>query len=254
MTHFRILIFIFWLVFFSPVFCRAQVIMYHEGFYFRPNPVTGIPFSSEQETEETTKAIDGGRSVQKKQARMCRDSAGRMRYETFAPAGGNPGQDTPEWIMIVDLKSETTCTLRPSTHIASCLTVPLPSMAPEPAPFPPPEHPDNVDRYVTGIRASYAQTQSKDLGTKMMAGVPAKGERTTWSLPPGAQGIDRPAVESEEFWIATGLEIVMFSREANSQGSDKATRIVSLDRSEPDPALFQVPQDYTRRDVPLPSQ
>jgi hypothetical protein len=252
MTHFRILV--FWLAFFSPLFLYAQVITYHEGFYFRPNPVTGIPFSSEQETEETTKASDGGPTVQKKQARMYRDSAGRMRYETFAPAGENQGQDTPELIMIVDLKSQITCTLRPSTHIATCLTLPRPSAVPEATSFPPPEHPDNVDRYVTGIRASYAQTESKNLGTKMMAGVPAKGERTTWTLPPGARGIERPAVESEEFWIATGLEIIMSARETNSQGSDKVTRVISLDRSEPDPALFQVPQDYTTRDIPLPSQ
>jgi hypothetical protein len=248
MMSFRSAIFLLCVASFFPVSCSAQIHTFAGSFSDGPNPVTGLPYSAVQETEETQTLTDGTHVVQKHQTRLYRDSSGRMRWEVFVPIDWNPAQKTPEIVTIIDPIAKAMYTLRPQTHIAN-----LASLSEPPPPPPPPDSPDppapnisdSVDQYVSVLRSRYSNKTSEDLGSKMMEGLLVQGVRTTWTLPVGSDGNDRPIVEIDEIWTSTDLGLTILSKHSDSRTGETVSRVTSLDRSEPDPALFQMPQDYT---------
>ena len=157
-------------------------------------------------------------------------------------------RDLPEMVTIIDPIAHVQYTLDRVNHVAHAVSFPISESAP---PSPPPRSPspsapnisDDVDQYLSQRRAPYKMT-SEDLGTQTIEGILVKGERTTWALPAGAGG-GRPMVKVQEVWISTDLEITILSRYSDSSGETVTTSMTSLDRSEPDPELFQVPPDYT---------
>ena len=72
-----------------------------------------------------------------------------------------------------------------------------------------------------------------------------QGERRTWTFPVGSVGNDAPIVQVEEVWTSVDLKLTILSKRSDPRTGETVTRVTSLDRSEPDPALFQVPADYT---------
>jgi hypothetical protein len=81
------------------------------------------------------------------------------------------------------------------------------------------------------------------LGTQTIEGIETVGTRTTITIPVGAEGNDRPIEIVCENWKCT-----------DPLRGDHTTRIVSVDRSEPDPSLFQVPADFRIVDLPARNQ
>jgi hypothetical protein len=92
------------------------------------------------------------------------------------------------------------------------------------------------------------QVTNEDLGSQTIEGLLAKGSRTTVTIPTGQQGNDRPIVSVHEIWVAADLPVPVYSKNSDPRNGETTTRVVSVDRSEPDPALFQVPPDYVIRD------
>lgn len=81
-----------------------------------------------------------------------------------------------------------------------------------------------------------------------MEGLVVTGNRTTITVPVGAEGNDRPLVTVREVWFSTDLGMAVYTKSSDPRNGETITRIVSIDRSEPDPALFQLPPDYVIRD------
>jgi hypothetical protein len=228
------------------LFSNAQTQPY-EGFSFGPNAVIGLPYSVIRETEETQTLNDGTHITSKHQARLYRDSAGRVRFEIFAPTDRNPEQQTPEIVKIIDPTRNLEYTLNPPTHTAHYESISLRESPPPPvtsAPAPP-DNPDKVDDYVSKLRASKTETTSEDLGTQMMEGTLVKGERTTWTVPIYSEGNDKPIVQVDEVWTSTDLGLTILSKHSDPRTGETVMRVISLDQTEPDPTLFQVPPDYT---------
>jgi hypothetical protein len=92
------------------------------------------------------------------------------------------------------------------------------------------------------------KSTSEDLGTQSIEGVLAGGVRITIVFPVGSQGNDRPIQMVRESWVSNELGLTLLEKLADPRFGDSVTRVTSLDRSEPDPALFQVPPDYTLQD------
>lgn len=80
---------------------------------------------------------------------------------------------------------------------------------------------------------------------QIIQGLAVDGERTTRTLPAGSEGRDRPAVEVDEVWMSSELDLPVLAKHVDSDGSETVTRVTRLDRAEPAAALFQVPSDYT---------
>jgi hypothetical protein len=154
-------------------------------------------------------------------------------------------------VTLFDPTLHTLCMFHPQNeHTAYCYSVSLnePQAPAPPSDSPPsPNNPGDVDEYVSKLRtadAKYIKTSTEDLGTQMLEGVMVKGERVTWTRPAGSAE-DRPMFFVQEDWTSTDLGLTMLSRRSDSRGNVAVTRMTSLDRSEPDPALFQLPPDYT---------
>jgi hypothetical protein len=85
----------------------------------------------------------------------------------------------------------------------------------------------------------------ENLGSQMMEGVMVEGHRATTTWPVGTQGNDRPIVTTGESWISEELKTEVLTKNSDPRFGDNTFKLTNLERTEPDPALFQVPSDYT---------
>jgi hypothetical protein len=93
-------------------------------------------------------------------------------------------------------------------------------------------------------RSGQNQVQREDLGTDTIMGVQVRGSRTTITTPAGVEGNDQPLVRVDETWMAPSLGLTLRSTTDDPRTGKMVRETVSLDLSDPDPALFQIPADY----------
>lgn len=93
--------------------------------------------------------------------------------------------------------------------------------------------------------ASDAEVNRESLGTQMIEGVMAEGTRVTYTIPAGKIGNDRPIVTVSERWYSPELQTVVMSKNSDPRSGETTYRLTNINRSEPDPSLFQIPGDYT---------
>ncbi|HEX3374118.1 MAG TPA: hypothetical protein VHS13_07915 [Edaphobacter sp.] len=92
------------------------------------------------------------------------------------------------------------------------------------------------------------ETKTEKLGGKTIAGVYAEGTRLTVNYPVGFFGNDKPIITFHETWMSSDLKLVVLSVDDDPRTGTRITEVTNLDRGEPNPALFQVPEGYTIRD------
>ena len=97
---------------------------------------------------------------------------------------------------------------------------------------------------------SDAEVNQEQLGTQAIEGVAAEGTRTTFTIAAGKIGNDRPIVTVNERWYSQELQAVVLSKNSDPRMGETTYRLTNIDRSEPDPSLFQVPADYTVEEGP----
>ena len=69
--------------------------------------------------------------------------------------------------------------------------------------------------------------------------------RMTTTTPKGLVGNDRPLVGVCENQFSEELKSTILSKCSDARAGDNITRLENLERTDPDPALFQVPADFT---------
>jgi hypothetical protein len=87
-----------------------------------------------------------------------------------------------------------------------------------------------------------------DLGKQMIEGVEAVGTQSVTTIAAGAIGNEQPIRIVSERWYSEALHTVVMSKRSDPRTGEVVYRLTNLDRSEPSPALFQVPADYTVKD------
>ncbi len=92
------------------------------------------------------------------------------------------------------------------------------------------------------------ERKTEKLGGKTIAGVYAEGTRLTVTYPVGFFGNDKPIITFHETWMSSELKLVLLSVDDDPRTGTRITEVTNLDRGEPNPALFQVPEGYTIRD------
>ena len=93
--------------------------------------------------------------------------------------------------------------------------------------------------------SSDAEVNQEQLGTQTIEGVAAEGTRVTFTIAAGKIGNERPIVTVNERWYSQELQTVVLSKNSDPRMGETTYRLTNIDRSEPDPSLFQVPADYT---------
>lgn len=93
--------------------------------------------------------------------------------------------------------------------------------------------------------------KSESLGAKSIDSIPVTGTKTTTTIPAGAIGNDKDLVITRETWYSSDLKLVIQSTQADPRFGETTYSLKNIARSEPDPALFQVPAGYTIDKIPV---
>jgi hypothetical protein len=93
----------------------------------------------------------------------------------------------------------------------------------------------------------------EQLGKQMIEGVEAEGTRSTQIIPAGAMGNERPIEVTHESWYSPELQMHVLTKMSDPRSGETTQRLINLSRSEPDPSLFQLPSEYTIRELDTPN-
>lgn len=224
--------------------------------------IAGAPYSAEAVTERVQVLADGNRIHQTTSGTVARDSQGRVRREEGLPGLSSAGGDAPRLVLIMDPVAKVHWTLDPRSKNA--MKMPLgPITSADFGPFmPPPPLADKTFFLANGSAAAPVQVIAKaelstdhsvtkaDLGTQTIEGVPARGTRTTRTLPAGAVGNEQPLVITTETWYSPDLKVLVLSKTEDPRMGETSYKLTNIQRSEPPPDLFEIPADYTMKDQP----
>jgi ABC-type transporter MlaC component len=98
--------------------------------------------------------------------------------------------------------------------------------------------------FASTARSPKWDTRTEDLGDQNYEGVSAHGTRTITTIPAGAIGNERPIEITYERWFSNELQMVVYSKQSDPRTGEQTYRLTNINRNEPDPSLFQVPQGY----------
>ncbi|HWB83575.1 MAG TPA: hypothetical protein VG675_05520 [Bryobacteraceae bacterium] len=232
--------------------------------------IAGKPYSAQRVSERVQTAADGTHfTMGGQQETMYRDSEGRTRTERPMVLGPRIS-DAPMVIEILDPVDHVGYTLDTQNKVAHRYALPAP----------PARQPRvraagvaggggggslTVSSASTEVRAAIggappvaapAQVRTvspfprpemthEDLGTQIIEGVPAKGQRMVEKYPQGTMGSDRPFQVTSETWVAPDLGLVVLSKTVDPRSGENTMKLINIDRSEPSPTLFMAPPDYT---------
>jgi hypothetical protein len=236
--------------------------------------VTGAPYSAQRVTERVQVAADGTRfTANNQQETIYRDSQGRTRTERpvmMGPMmGTNPQPDVPLLVEINDPVDNVGYTLdtqnkvahryaleaqpgRAMTAVAGSgggggITAAISTVPPPPGvPAPSAIATSPVPRAAApGAIQPRPEMQREDLGTQMIEGVMAKGQRLVQTWPAGSQGNDRPFQTTTESWMSTDLKMSILNRNVDPRSGENTIKLINISLSEPPSTLFAPPPDYT---------
>jgi hypothetical protein len=91
--------------------------------------------------------------------------------------------------------------------------------------------------------------KSEKLGTRDIEGLTAEGTRTVVTLPAGSVGNQLPIEIVSERWYSPDLKVVLLTRRSDPRLGETIYRLTNIDRSEPPPDLFKVPDGFKVEDL-----
>ncbi len=95
------------------------------------------------------------------------------------------------------------------------------------------------------------KTTTEFFGPQEIAGgVIAKGARVTTTLEAGTVGNESELVVTDERWASQQLRVLVLTRMSDPRFGDIVRKLTDVSLTEPDPALFALPADYTVEDMP----
>ena len=115
----------------------------------------------------------------------------------------------------------------------------------------PPGQPQVMIYSKSGTALAANPPDVQQLGTKVVEGVQADGTRSTLTIPAGQIGNDNPIQIVDEVWRSADLQVIVHSEHSDPRMGTTVYSLQNISRSDPPPALFQVPADYTVTDSPV---
>jgi hypothetical protein len=198
---------------------------------------TGAPYSADV-SESSVQTLPDGNTIQHTTTgHVARDSQGRT-YTLQTTTGGPLGSNGPVTrIFISDPVGGYIYSLDPTTNVATRRAIK------------PPPNGGNPPQKGTHTRPASNNVVETDLGTQAINGVNAQGKRITHTTPAGAMGNAQPIVSTSETWFSPDLHVVVSSTRSDPRVGKSTYTLNNIQRSDPDPSLFQVPSNYTVQDA-----
>ena len=97
--------------------------------------------------------------------------------------------------------------------------------------------------------SSKAESKTEKVEARSFDGVTAEGTRTTTTIAAGEIGNELPIQIIDERWYSPELQVVVMTRHSDPRHGETTYRLTNISRAEPAAALFQVPSDYTLKDL-----
>lgn len=200
-------------------------------------PVPNAPFTGVINVERSVVQRDGSVRDLRTIREIGRDSRGRIfnQYRELLPASDTR---TPPVLRVLqyDPQTRTSTTIFPQQRMFSTGTVNRPPETQPPALF---------DASTTGNgipRSDFAKQE--DLGNRQMEGLPVHGVRETQTIPAENNATGKEIVTTDEYWYSADLRINMFIRHSDPRTGAVTMTVTQVKRSEPDPALLEIPEGY----------
>jgi hypothetical protein len=238
--------------------------------------VKGAPYSAQAITESTRTLSDGNRIKRKNSATVYRDSEGRTRRDQELGAVGPWAMkgDPHQTVLINDPVAGVHYVLDPRTRTARKMPPFRLGLPPGDAPIgapgsaatkvrtkiegdvfttvAPPPHALGGGPQIEMIRmpADPQNRKTESLGKQVVEGVEAEGTRTTLTIPAGEMGNEQPIQIVLEKWYSPELQAIVMSRNNDPLVGETVYRLTNITRGEPARSLFEVPADYTVKEVP----
>ena len=204
--------------------------------------VKGAPYSAEIVSESVQTLADGNRIVNRRTSRVYRDGLGRVRREEDRPAGS-------PMVSITDPVAGTSFTLdaanRTAREAPAVLYTFSAKTSTQPFEFSVAGLPLRQTAAGYRARAGGGETVEEKLPDRSIEGVLATGIRRTTTIAKGAIGNEQPIKIVSEEWTSPELQILVLTDHNDPRTGRSTYRLLKISRLEPDPALFQVPADYT---------
>jgi hypothetical protein len=219
------------------------------------NGIANKPYSATVKTTLVQKLADGTTITRVNTTKEARDSEGRTMHQNSlnVPNGAPAMVSTSVFDPVSRTMTHWMSQSKQATvsHMADpkSLATNLPAQKTVPAGGQSSNVPaDGQSQSATAARLARINRQREDLGGKTIAGVYAEGWRTTMTTPEGADGNDRPITTVNETWRSRELDITLLSVNDDPRTGTRTSEVTDLDRAEPDPSVFQVPEGYTVKD------
>ena len=250
--------------------------------------VKGAPYSAQAVTESVQTLSDGNRIVRKNTAQLYRDAEGRTRREQtvgyIGPYAAS-GEET-QTVFINDPVAGFSYILEPSSKTARKMprrelrfkvegdaaagTGERQKAAQEVvrkievertfqrAPGPDPtvtgtavivNAPPAGDGPTFMRHSSKHEAKTEKIEARSFDGVTAEGTRTTVTIPAGEIGNEAPIQIVDEHWYSPELQVTVMTRHSDPRSGETTYRLTNISRAEPAAALFQVPTDYTVKEL-----
>jgi len=209
-----------------------------------------VPFSSVNESTYVETLADGTHITPKPiVTKLYHDAEGRVRSERlFCPQAG---EDPNAYVIeIRDPVSGYSYVLDPQNHVAHRYKLEVRQLNLNRGD---PSNPKGNGPAASADRATGTKVENEkpvprttveDLGSQTMEGVFVEGKKITTVIPAGAQDNDRDITEVLEEWTAPDLKIPMLVKQSDPRRGESTSRVNTLDRTPPNPSLFQPPLDY----------
>jgi hypothetical protein len=198
--------------------------------------IPGTPFQGERVGRVVQKLANGVTITHEVRGQMARDSEGRVREE-------EQQTNKPMYVTVLDpvghfqlrWSSLSKTATRRGFSEAEHVTFPLQPWLeilkrigwdqPEPGPEP------NI-------------VTTSDLGKKTIRGLVTTGTRTNTVVPKGKLGNDRAVTIVHDVWFSEDLKLAVLDTIDDPVGGRQTLEIQDVTRTEPDPALFRLPDGY----------
>lgn len=199
-------------------------------------PKPNVPFTLILSTEWVQALADGGNITLVNQRRIARDSKGRIYQERWllVPKNGK-AESRMNVIQIADPNAHVlyncffdgTHICRQLSYTATASTI-YNMAGPPSGPLP--------DGAGEAIR--------EDLGHQSIFGVETTGTRETVIYNPNVFGNDHKVAVEREFWFSPQLGINLVSKRSDPRSGTQNFTVTTLDTSEPDERLFELPEGF----------
>lgn len=199
-------------------------------------PVTSKPFSGVDSVDWTRNLEDGTVVATHLDAKLARDSQGRIYRERvpFAPANSNEPSRAREIILLDPISHTRTNCLVAARHCTVTGYSAPASFSPMPA--------GSFDKGKRNLTR-------ESLGADVIDGLNVVGTRETLTINAGVVGNNQPLVSTREFWYSPDLQVNLSVTRKDPREGTQVIQVINLSRSDPDPAMFQIPAGFVTKDV-----